>query len=95
MPHSDTGFRITDNEYRIPDNGYRNPKSGIRKGLLRYPVSGIRYGMAGQYTIEWALLLAAMVTAVGLMTHYVSYAFQANVKSTEMQLNSAMLDNRP
>ncbi len=52
-------------------------------------------GTKGQYTIEWAVLMAAVVIAAMLMRGYVRGALRANVKSTEMQLNGAMLDNRP
>lgn len=49
----------------------------------------------GQFTLEWAVLLIAVVTAMLLMRPYVRDAMRANVKSTEIQLNTAMRDNRP
>ena len=49
----------------------------------------------GQYTLEWAVLVSAVVIAAVLMRGYVTGALRANVKSTEMQLNGAMQDNRP
>jgi len=49
----------------------------------------------GQYTLEWGVVVAAVVIAAVLMRGYVQGALRANVKSTEMQLNGAMLDNRP
>jgi len=49
----------------------------------------------GQYTLEWGVVVAAVVIAAVLMRGYVHGALRANVKSTEMQLNGAMLDNRP
>ena len=49
----------------------------------------------GQYCLEWACLVAAVVIAAVLMRGYVRGALRGNVKSTEMQLNGAMLDNRP
>ena len=49
----------------------------------------------GQYCLEWGILVAAVVIAGVLMRGYVRGALRANVKSTEMQLNGAMLDNRP
>lgn len=49
----------------------------------------------GQYTLEWAVFMTAVVTAVVLMSGYVMQAMRANAKSTEMQLNGAMQDNRP
>ncbi len=52
-------------------------------------------GCKGQYTVEWAVLMAAAVIAATLMRTYVRGAMRANIKSTEMQLNGAMFDNRP
>jgi len=49
----------------------------------------------GQYTMEWAVLMSAAVIAALMMRSYVRDAMRANVKSTEMQLNGAMHDNRP
>ncbi|MDP3703231.1 MAG: hypothetical protein Q8R78_02460 [Candidatus Omnitrophota bacterium] len=49
----------------------------------------------GQYTLEWGILVSAVVIAGVLMRGYVRGALRANVKSTEMQLNGAMQDNRP
>jgi len=49
----------------------------------------------GQYTLEWGILVSAVVIAAMLMRDYVQGALRANVKSTEMQLNGAMNDNRP
>lgn len=49
----------------------------------------------GQYTIEWAVLVTAMVIAGTLMLSYIRDALRANVKLTEIQLNGAMRDNRP
>ena len=49
----------------------------------------------GQYTMEHAVLFAAMAIAATLMATYVRQAMRANVKVTELQLNSAMQDNRP
>lgn len=49
----------------------------------------------GQYTLEWGIVVAAAVIAAVLVRGYVHGALRANVKSTEMQLNGAMLDNRP
>ena len=49
----------------------------------------------GQYCLEWAVLVSAVVIAGMLMRGYVRGALRANVKSTEMQLNGAMQDNRP
>ena len=49
----------------------------------------------GQYALEVAILLAAVVTAATLMARYVRGSLRANVKITEMQLNGAMWDNRP
>jgi uncharacterized protein (UPF0333 family) len=49
----------------------------------------------GQYTLEWAVMFMAVVAALALMLTYVRDAMRAGVKSTEMQLNSAMQDNRP
>lgn len=49
----------------------------------------------GQYAVETAMLFAAVAIAAVLMRLYVRQAIAANVKSTEMQLNGAMRDNRP
>ena len=49
----------------------------------------------GQYTLEWAVLMAAMVTAVFVMRDYIGGTMRANQESLEMQLNGAMADNRP
>ena len=50
---------------------------------------------SGQYTLEWAVLMMAVAAVVVLMAPYVRDSLRANVKSTEMQLNAAMQDNRP
>lgn len=50
---------------------------------------------SGQYTFEWTLLMSAAVIAAVLMSGYVRNALRAGVKTTEMQLNGAMNDNRP
>ncbi len=52
-------------------------------------------GLNGQYTMEMAVTMSAVAVAVILMAIYVRNALQANVKSTEMQLNGGMFDNRP
>ena len=49
----------------------------------------------GQYTLEWAMVFTAVVLAITAMATYVRNAMRATVKSTEIQLNSAMADNRP
>ncbi len=49
----------------------------------------------GQYSLEWIVLFIAVAAAGILMRDYVRHAMRANVKSTEMQLNGAMNDNRP
>ena len=54
-----------------------------------------RRSRGGQYTLEFVVLLAAVSIAATLMAGYVRGAIRANVKSTEMQLNGAMQDNRP
>ena len=53
------------------------------------------HGRTGAYTVEWAVMVTACVIAGLLMANYVKRALRANVKSTEMQLNGAMQDNRP
>jgi len=55
----------------------------------------VAIGCGGQYTLEWAVMMSAAVIAAMLMRHYVRDAMRANIKSTEMQLNGAMHDNRP
>ncbi len=50
---------------------------------------------AGQSTLETATLLAAVVVAATMMAGYIRGSMRATVKSTEMQLNGAMQDNRP
>jgi len=52
-------------------------------------------GLNGQYTMEMAVTMSAVAVAVILMAIYVRDALRANVKSTEMQLNGGMFDNRP
>ena len=54
-----------------------------------------RRSRRGQYTLELVVLLSAMAIAAAMMAGYVRGAMRANVKSTEMQLNGAMQDNRP
>ena len=54
-----------------------------------------RLNRRGQFTMEWAVLLAAVVIAAIVMRDYVFDAMRANVKFTEMQLNGAIHDNRP
>lgn len=54
-----------------------------------------RRAVCGQYTIEVSVLLAAIVIAAVLMAPHVRGSLRANVKITEMQLNSAIEDNRP
>lgn len=49
----------------------------------------------GVYALEWACLMMAVIMAAMLMREYARDAMRANVKTTEMQLNSAMQDNRP
>lgn len=49
----------------------------------------------GQALFEWVLLFASVVAVMTAMISYVRQAVGANVKSTEMQLNGAMQDNRP
>lgn len=49
----------------------------------------------GQYTLEWGVLMAAVVAAAILMQGYVNRSLRGNVKSTETQLNAAMQENRP
>lgn len=66
---------------------------GMGAGLMRM---SRRWGpRAGQHLLEWTLLFAAVVAAAQLMTFYVRDALAAKVKSTELQLNGAMRDNRP
>lgn len=45
--------------------------------------------------MEWAVLMMALGFAVILMGSYVRDSLRAGAKSTEMQLNAAMVDNRP
>lgn len=52
-------------------------------------------GRAGQSALEAAVLGAAVVVAASMMAAYVRGSLRANVKMTEMQLNSAIVDNRP
>ena len=54
-----------------------------------------RRGERGSYTLEWTILLSAVVIAAVLMRTYVRDAIRAGIKSTEIQLNGAMRDNRP
>jgi len=49
----------------------------------------------GQYAMEWAVLMSAAAIAAMFLRGYVRDSLRANVKSTEMQLNGAMQDNRP
>ena len=53
------------------------------------------HGRTGAYTLKWCVMVTAVIVAGLLMANYVRRALRANVKSTEMQLNGAMLDNRP
>lgn len=50
---------------------------------------------AGQTALELSVLVVAVVTACMLMAQYVKESLRANVKMTEMQLNSGIEDNRP
>ena len=61
---------------------------------IRKMISQI-HSQGGQYALEVAILIAAVVIAASLMARYVRGSMRANVKMTEMQLNSAINDNRP
>jgi hypothetical protein len=52
-------------------------------------------GCHGVYTMEWAVMMTAFIFAAILMREYVRDAMRAGIKTTEMQLNGAMQDNRP
>lgn len=72
---------------------YSSSKSSLRPSLV---ISHPRLlDRNGQHTIEWAVLVTAMVIAGTMMLTYVRDALRANVKLTEIQLNGAMRDNRP
>ena len=64
-------------------------------GIMRITTRRRLTNERGQYTMEHAVLFAAMAIAATLMATYVRQAMRANVKVTELQLNSAMQDNRP
>ena len=45
--------------------------------------------------VEYAVLIAAVVSALVLMSDYVHQAFNAHAKSIEEELNGATEDNQP
>lgn len=49
----------------------------------------------GQSTLEVVVLLAAVVSALVVMSEYVRRAFNAHGNALEEQLNGAVLDNAP
>ena len=49
----------------------------------------------GQSTMEYAVLLAAVVAAIVVMGDYIRRAMNAHGNSVEEQLNGAVLDNSP
>jgi hypothetical protein len=62
------------------------------------PVSRVtdpRVTVQGQSTMEYAIMLAAVVAAVVVMGGYVREAMNAHGNSVEEQLNGAVRDNRP
>ncbi len=51
--------------------------------------------VSGQSMLEYAVLLAAVTSALVLMSDYVQKAFSAHTKAIEVELNGATQDNRP
>lgn len=50
----------------------------------------------GMYTVEWALLMAAVVVvATVVMREYVREAVNAGSTGAKVQMQQAMTDNRP
>ena len=52
-------------------------------------------GRHGQSTLELVVLIAAVASAIVLMSTYVRRAFNAHGNALEEQLNGAVADNRP
>lgn len=73
-------------------NAYRQGGS-----LMRQPATGMppRVSSVGQSTIEYAVLLAAVVAAIVVMGDYVRRAMNAHGNSVEEQMNGAVVDNSP
>jgi len=49
----------------------------------------------GQSTLEYVVLIVAVVSALVVMSGYVRRAFNAHGNALEEQLNGAVADNRP
>lgn len=56
---------------------------------------GIGMGARGQSMIEYAVLVAAVTSALVLMSTYVRRAFNAHAKTIEVELNGATEENDP
>ena len=51
--------------------------------------------VGGQSMLEYAVLMAAVASAVIVMSDYVRRAFDAHANAVEMELNGATQDNNP
>lgn len=51
--------------------------------------------VGGQSMLEYAVLIAAVTSALVMMSGYVSNAFSAHTKAIEVELNGATQDNQP
>ena len=51
--------------------------------------------LRGQSMLEYAVLVAAVTSALVLMSDYVRRAFNAHAKAIEVELNGAVEDNSP
>ena len=52
-------------------------------------------GRRGQSILEYAVLVAAVTSALVLMSDYIRKAFNAHAKAIEEELNGATDENRP
>ncbi len=54
-----------------------------------------RDAVRGQSMLEYAVLVAAVTSALVLMSDYVRRAFNAHAKAIEVELNGAVEENSP
>ena len=54
-----------------------------------------RFSARGQSLVEYAVLVAAVASAMIVMSDYVRRAFNAHVEMVEQELNGATVDNTP
>ena len=57
--------------------------------------SGAGRSLRGQSMLEYAVLVAAVTSALVVMSDYIRRAFNAHAKSIEVELNGAIDENEP